>query len=199
MSNTVSIQIQFGVPNNQRVTAATIFYESFQDKFGRVFGDRRKATQLLSRIIREDRILVALNDGQVVGFAGLHYQGKNFLECKFTEVARIYGLTAVRVMIYFLIAVLNELQPNQLHLEVLAVREHHRSKGIGTILLRSTIDFAQHKGFSQIQLEVVNTNPLAAKLYERIGFKKVKDRKIPYPFNILTGFNTITEMHYNLK
>ena len=199
MSNTVSIQIQFGVPNNQRVTAATIFYESFQDKFGRVFGDRRKATQLLSRIIREDRILVALNDGQVVGFAGLHYQGKHFLERKFTEVARIYGLTAVRVMIYFLIAVLNELQPNQLHLEVLAVREHHRNKGIGTILLRSTIDFAQHKGFSQIQLEVVNTNPLAAKLYERIGFKKVKDRKIPYPFNILTGFNTITEMHYNLK
>jgi len=102
-------------------------------------------------------------------------------------------------MIYFLIAVLNELQPNQLHLEVLAVREHHRSKGIGTILLHSTIDFAQHKGFSQIQLEVVNTNPLAAKLYERIGFKKVKDRKIPYPINILTGFNTITEMHYNLK
>jgi len=73
MSNSVSIQIQLGVPNNQRVTAATIFYESFQDKFGRVFGDRRKATQLISRTIREDRILVALNDGQVVGFAGLHY------------------------------------------------------------------------------------------------------------------------------
>lgn len=78
MSNTVSIQIQSGVPEHQRITVAKIFYESFQDKFARLCGNPRKAIQLISQIIREDRILVALTDGHVVGFAGLHYHGKTF-------------------------------------------------------------------------------------------------------------------------
>ena len=196
MSNTVSIQIQSGIPEQQRITVATIFYESFQDKFARLFGDHRKAIQLISLIIREDRILSALIDGQVVGFAGLHYKGKHFLKFQITEIVRIYRLIALRVMLYFLITSFNVLNTNQLHLEVLAVNEHYRNHGIGTKLLHSTIAFAQQQGLSQIRLEVVNTNPKAKKLYERIGFQKVHDHKISCPFNLLTGFSTITDMHY---
>ena len=196
MSNTVSIQIQSGVPEQQRITVATIFYESFPDKFARLFGDPRKAIPLISQLIRENRILSALIDGQVVGFAGLHYHGKHFLKFHIAETVRIYRLTALRVILYFLITALNVHNTNQLHLEVLAVHEQYRNQGIGTQLVHSTIAFAQQQGFSLIRLEVVNTNPKAKKLYERIGFKQVQDHEITYPFNILTGFRTITDMHY---
>jgi ribosomal protein S18 acetylase RimI-like enzyme len=195
----MSIKIQKGVSKNQLIIVARIFYESFQDKFALIFGDPKKAIRLISKIVREDRILVAFNDGKVVGFAGLHFLGKKFMACKLTEVARIYGLATLRVLIYFLINLFTEIKLNQLHLEILAVTEKQRGKGIGTKLLLSTIDFARRKGFSEIKLEVVNTNPRANKFYEKMGFKKVKDRKIPYPFNILTGFSVITDMHYNLK
>ena len=199
MSNTVFIQIHLGVPQPQRTTVARIFYESFQDKFVRVFGGPGQANQFIARVIREDRILVAFIDGQAVGFAGLHYHGKNLLECQLAEIVRIYGMTAIRVMMYFLITLFNEPNPHQPHLEVLAVREKYRNQGIGTKLLRSTIAFVQQQGFSQISLDVVDTNPKAKKLYERMGFQKAKDRKIPYPSNILTGFSIITYMRYIIK
>lgn len=99
-------------------------------------------------------------------------------------------------MLYFLITSFTVLNTNQLHLEVLAVHEQYRNQGIGTTLLHATIAFAQQQGLSQIRLEVVNTNPKAKKLYERIGFQKVQDHKISYPFTIVTGFSTITDMHY---
>jgi ribosomal protein S18 acetylase RimI-like enzyme len=195
----VSLQIHSGVPRTQRKTVAKIFYESFQDKFARIFGDPRKATELIARIIREDRILVALIDGQAVGFAGLHYNGTNLMKFQLAEIVRIYGLSTIRVLLYFLITLLTEPKANQLHLEVLVVQEQYRNQGIGTKLLRSTIAFAEQQRFSQIRLEVVNTNPKAKKLYERMGFRKVKDHKIPYPFNILTGFSIITDMEYTIK
>jgi GNAT superfamily N-acetyltransferase len=141
----MSIQIQSGVLRNQRVTVAKIFCESFQDKFFLIFGDRKKAIRLISRVIREDRIPVAFKDGKAVGFAGLHYQGKNFITLKTTGVARIYGLATIRVLVYFLIMFFTELEPNQLHLEVLAVTKKQRNKGIGKQLLLSTIDFARTK------------------------------------------------------
>ena len=194
----MSIQIQPGITKNQRLAIAKIFYQSFKEKLTIIFGEPKKASKLIARLIHEDRILVAIKEGKPVGFVGLHYQGKNFLKFNLTKITKIYGLATIRVLIYFLITILDELQPNQLHLEVLAVAEEQRSKGIGTKLLKSTIDFAKLKKIPQIKLEVINTNPKAKKLYKKIGFKKTKDRKIPYPFHILTGFSTITEMQYKL-
>jgi RimJ/RimL family protein N-acetyltransferase len=51
----------------------------------------------------------------------------------------------------------------------LAVRKEYRGKGIGTELLRRTLDKCRGK-FDIIQLRVFTTNP-ARRLYERFGFE----------------------------
>ena len=191
------IHIQKGISSTHRIAIAKIFYESFKGKLGQIMGDSKKAIKLISRLIQEDRVLVALKGKRVVGFAGLDYQGKRFIKFNFTEIAKIYGLATIRVLVFFLINLFDKNLPNQLHLEVLALAEKQRSLGTGTQLLLSTIDFAKQKGFKRIRLEVKNTNPKAKKLYKNIGFKVTKDQKIPYPFNIFTGFSILTEMHYN--
>ena len=192
------IDIQRGISSNHRIPIAKIFFESFEGILGQIMGNSRKATKLISKLIREERILAALNGTRVVGFAGLNYQGKRFMKFNFTEIARVYGLATIRVLLFFLIDLFDKNLPHQLHLEVLAVEKSQRSQGTGTKLLLSTIDFARKKGFKQIRLQVKNTNPKAKKLYENIGFKTANDRKIPCPFNIFTGFSIITEMHYNI-
>ena len=194
----MTVQIQFGVPKNQRRKIAKIYYEAFKDKLGRIFSNKQKAETLISRSLRDDRILVACKDGVAVGFAGLQYQGKKFVDPSLTQVARIYGLETIRGMLFFFFSMFNKPKPNQLYLEMLAVSEDQRNKGIGTKLIQSTINHARSKKIPQIKLEVVDTNPKAKKLYERIGFEKAKDHKIPYPFNTLIGFRIITEMHYNI-
>ena len=76
----MSIHIQKGVSESQRIGIAKIFYESFQEKFGQIFGDSKKAIKLISALLQEDRILAAIKDEQVAGFVGLDYQEKKFMK-----------------------------------------------------------------------------------------------------------------------
>ena len=93
---------------------------------------------------------------------------------------------------------MNKPKSYQLHLESLAVTKKEQGKGIGTKLLNATINYAKENSFSQIKLEVVQTNPKAKKLYQKLGFKTSKITKIPYPFSYIIGFNDFEEMHLNL-
>ena len=43
-------------------------------------------------------------------------------------------------------------------------------KGIGTAMLRTTIDMAKTRALEQIELDVVSTNEAAIRLYRRMGF-----------------------------
>lgn len=55
----------------------------------------------------------------------------------------------------------------------MAVKESCRNKGIGTLLLKELIALACGKGFKNLSLSVDMKNP-SVRLYERFGFKKVK-------------------------
>jgi ribosomal protein S18 acetylase RimI-like enzyme len=68
-----------------------------------------------------------------------------------------------------------------------------RGKGIGTRLLESVFDFARTEGFSSVRLDVVDTNPGARRLYERMGFVPVKTGHYPYLRRVM-GFSAGTTM-----
>ena len=195
----MNLEIKFGAPKNQRARVAKIFYKSFEDTFSKFFGTQNKAITFISTCLRDDRTLVAFKDDVAVGFAGLEYSGKSFIDASLHQTVRIYGLEAVRIVLFGVIFWLfNRTKKYELHLDSLAISANERNKGIGSKLLQSTIDHAQSKGFSQIKLEVIETNQNAIRLYERIGFKESKVQKIPYPFSKLLGFESVTEMIYML-
>ena len=195
----MSLQIRLGVPKNQRRRVAQIFYETFQDKLKRIFGNKQKFESLIASSLRDDRILVAIIDEVVVGFAGLHYHKKTYSDPSFSQIVKIFGLTTIRALLFLIVSSFNKPKPHQLHLDTLAVSTEEQGKGIGTRLLQSTIDLARTQNISQIKLEVIQTNQKAKKLYEKIGFKTAKVTNIPYPFSYLIGFRSFDEMHYNLQ
>ena len=153
---------------------------------------------MIASSIQNDRILVALKDNVVVGFAGLQYSNKSYSDPSLNQIIRIYGLETIRVFLFLIIEFFNKPKAHQLHLDTLAVSDQEQNKGIGTKLIQSTIKLAKTKKFSQIKLEVIGTNKKAKSLYEKIGFKTVKITKIPYPLSYLIGFRSFNEMHYNL-
>ena len=191
-------KIQLGVPKNQRIRVAKIFCETFQDKIKLIFGNNKKAQLLIASSIQDDRILVALKDNVIVGFAGLQYSNKSYSDPSLNQIIRIYGLETIRIFLFLIIEFFNKPKSHQLHLDTLAVSDQEQNKGIGTKLIQSTIKLAKTKKFSQIKLEVIGTNQKAKSLYEKIGFKTVKITKIPYPLSCLIGFRSVNEMHYNL-
>ncbi|HPN65224.1 MAG TPA: GNAT family N-acetyltransferase, partial [Candidatus Goldiibacteriota bacterium] len=57
-----------------------------------------------------------------------------------------------------------------------AVRKEFRNRGIGTLLLKELTALAHIKGYYALSLSTDMKNP-SVRLYERMGFKKIKQNK----------------------
>lgn len=62
----------------------------------------------------------------------------------------------------------------------IAVRPEHRRQGHGQRLLEALLQTAMQKGCTIAMLEVSKNNSAAIHLYERVGFKRVHERKAYY-------------------
>ncbi len=56
---------------------------------------------------------------------------------------------------------------------VIAVLPEHRSRGVGSMLLRALMEVARSQGFDALSLSVQQDNRSAIRLYERCGFVKL--------------------------
>ena len=67
-----------------------------------------------------------------------------------------------------------------------------RSQGIGRKLVEEALDFCRDAGYSSVFLWTVNTLPIAAKLYQSMGFRKAEELT-----HEMWG-STVTEVKYEL-
>ncbi|HII85298.1 TPA: hypothetical protein HA273_01675, partial [Candidatus Bathyarchaeota archaeon] len=66
----MSVEICFGVPTDQRTRTAKIAFEAFGDFINNLLGSKSEIVTLVAAYLRDDRMLVALKGGVVVGCAG---------------------------------------------------------------------------------------------------------------------------------
>ncbi|XP_018521745.1 probable N-acetyltransferase camello [Lates calcarifer] len=73
----------------------------------------------------------------------------------------------------------NENVPDCLELKRMSVRRSHRGMGIAKALCRTVVDFTRDKGYASVVLftSVVQTD--AQKLYEHMGYKKIREFVVP--------------------
>ena len=75
------------------------------------------------------------------------------------------------------------LMPDEAHIVTIAVRESHRGRGIGELLLIAAIELAALDDREVVTLEVRASNQAAQALYEKYGFKRVGVRHRYYSDN----------------
>jgi len=75
------------------------------------------------------------------------------------------------------------LMPDEAHIVTIAVRESHRGRGIGELLLIAAIALATLNDREAVTLEVRASNQAAQALYEKYGFRKVGVRHRYYSDN----------------
>jgi len=185
-------EITFGVHKNQRVRVAEIIYDAFENKFENVFGSE-KGISLISKHLRNDRTVTAVSKGAIIGVGGLKFEGKEFFDVSFWQLLRELKFGIFRVLFFGWIFY-NKVEEKELLIDVLPVARDMRGKGIGSKLVAFIIDFAYSRGYEQVKLFVTDTNEKAKILYERMGFREVKNHKIPFPWSKILGFNKISEM-----
>ncbi|XP_036373029.1 probable N-acetyltransferase camello [Megalops cyprinoides] len=82
-------------------------------------------------------------------------------------------------------------QPECMELKRMSVRRSHRGLGIGKALCRTVADFTQERGYPAVVLftSVVQTD--AQKLYEHMGYSKMRQFVIPSLEGRVTNFSII--------
>lgn len=192
-----SIHIQWGLKNEYRPKIADILYNSFSEKFPHILGPTEKGTLVIAKALRNDRVVLAMNGDVVAGLASMKYDGKEYLDLGFWFLIKEYKHKALKVIFNGMILE-SKIHDDELCLDTLAVAEDMRGLGIGTHLVNEVIGYAREIGKVRVKLWVVDTNPLAKKLYERIGFKEGSFQKIPFPWSRIFAFSGASELTYEL-
>jgi len=153
--------------------AISVFVEGFYNKFSRICKDKAKFHKIFKYSFDFNMTYAYLLDGESIGFMGLADCNKRPIKVNKEIYMEETGGIAARAS-YKALSVnfekLNVFDPKEIFIDFIATDPAHRSKGVGTKLIKYVHDTL---GCKHIGLEVFSKNPRAQMLYERIGFKVV--------------------------
>lgn len=176
---------------------ALLYVEAFGAKLRWAFG---RYAEVMPALVQEllvydqmrlSETLVAEIDGQVAGMAVLRRDPKHRPSWR-----RIWQLVRGHVKgwrvlptAFIMTAMCSNLcTPTRSYLESLAVGSRFRGQGVGTLLLERCFEESRLAGKKEISLHVVDTNPRARALYQRLGFRTVRVERFGWLAERWMGF-----------
>jgi ribosomal protein S18 acetylase RimI-like enzyme len=184
--------IQVGLPDRLRADAVQLYTEAFRRKANFLFGSRAHTSAVLQSDLAADQVLIAVQEDRLVGLAGIQH-GRPFVDLHFKTYVRVFGWFTAVWRYVLLIGFHRAARPGELVMNGIAVDAKARGQGVGTKLLHGVIEFAQEHGYQTVRLDVVDTNPRARQLYERLGFVATKTQRHPQAQRVM-GFSASTTM-----
>uniref|UniRef100_A0A3P9HD55 Si:ch211-195e19.1 n=1 Tax=Oryzias latipes TaxID=8090 RepID=A0A3P9HD55_ORYLA len=91
-----------------------------------------------------------------------------------------------------------ESTPGCLELKRMSVRRSHRGRGIAKALCRTVEDFTRDRGYAAVVLHTSMVATDAQKLYEHMGFKRIREFVLPDFFGKIINF-TLIEFRLDLQ
>jgi ribosomal protein S18 acetylase RimI-like enzyme len=191
--------IEHGLPVALRSQAAALFEGAFGDKMRLAIRDGQQRMAIMERLIIADHVVIARDEDRLLGMAGLSSLGPPFegglmgqswdprpLRDVLGWVGATWATLSLRLADHHPAA-------DELYIDGLAVAPATRGQGIGSRLLAEIAATARHGGLRFVRLEVVDTNPRAQALYERLGYTVTRVESLR-PVQRWTGFGAVISM-----
>lgn len=174
------IVIEHGLPDALRDQAVEIFEDAFGSKMRMAVPDADKRIAFLRRAFVAEHCLIARRGDALLGMAGLSTKGAPYAggllgsSWDFRPYRRLLGWLGAMWAVWG--NRLSDHRPgaDEVYVDGIAVSAHARGLGIGTRLLDETTAVARANGKAFVRLDVIDTNPRAQALYERVGYKVTK-------------------------
>ena len=192
------ITIHKGFTDELRSSAAELYDAAFGAKLAIAMPNPNSRMAVLKAGFNPEFSFVAIRDGEIVGIAGFKTgQGALTNGISFRVLKDEIGIWgAIRAVLVLALFERNQVA-GQLLMDGIGVSPKMRGSGIGTTLLHSLIEYAKKEGYRSVRLDVIDTNPSARRLYERVGFVPVKTEEVAY-LKWLLRFRAVTQMEYAL-
>jgi GNAT superfamily N-acetyltransferase len=185
--------IQVGIPEPLRHDAAALYMEAFRQKLTPILGNEMQGHTLLAKGLMLEYGIAALVNNRLVGLAGLHAGQHQFATIRPFDLIQTFGWWSGVNRIALGILLERSAGQEELVLDGIAVDREWRGIGVGTALLEAVVAYARHHHYRTVRLEVVDSNPAAKRLYQRLGFMTMHTRRTGWMTRRL-GFSAVTTM-----
>ncbi|MCK8483468.1 GNAT family N-acetyltransferase [Aliiroseovarius sp. S2029] len=181
------------LPRGLEADAAALYWEAFGGKLGKLLGPDNKGRRFFAKTVNPKAVIAATdNAGQLLGIAAHKAGTKGFSTATTADLFRHYGVGAIWRLIP--LAMLERDAPKgTLQMDGICVAETARGQGVGSALFDALFEYARSNGFTHVTLDVIDTNPRAKALYERLGFTATGEETTG-PLKPLLGFSSATKM-----
>ncbi len=194
------MKIQLGFEEKDRSLVARLYAEAFQRKFVDLIGEEEVVAQLLEKGLNPNYGLICYDQGQVVGLAGFHVRKKSFVNLRLSHFVEQFGfLKGIwKGLLSGIIFYRKPAPKRDLLMNGIAVDENFRGKGIGKQLFDALFSWAKSHDYEAIHLDVIDENPRAKKLYQKLNFVEISHEKFPPFIERLIGASGLTHMRKSL-
>ena len=184
--NDDDIVIEHGLPEDLRGQAAEIFEEAFGDKMRMAVRDKEKRMEFLRRSYVATNGIIARREDTLLGMAGLSSRGAPYSggllgdSWDIRPHRDLLGWLGAMWAVWGTRMADHRPKADEIYVDGIAVSPDARGLGIGTRLLHETTAIARTHGKPFVRLDVIDTNPRAQALYERVGYKVTKVQSFRY-------------------
>ncbi|NIY78780.1 GNAT family N-acetyltransferase [Celeribacter sp. HF31] len=186
--------VEQGVKPQHRAQAAQGYWRAFSRKLRYPLGPEKKAVAFLERVMDPSHAMSAVSkDGAFLGMAGFKSPQGALVGGDMRDMARVYGWIGGSVRGALLHVLERTCDGDTLLMDGIFVEPEARGQGVGTALLNAIEVYCARQGLRQIRLDVIDTNPRARALYERLGFAERSVLSLG-PLRSVFGFSSATEM-----
>jgi ribosomal protein S18 acetylase RimI-like enzyme len=173
------MKINLGIPVANRAEAAALYWDAFGEKLGLVLGPKHHALKFITSVLRADHGICAIDDaGYLLGVVGFKTSNGALVNGSFKDLRNAYGWVGAAVRFALLASLEHEIENARFVMDGLFVAPDARNQGVGTALLVAISAEAKRRGYAQVRLDVIDTNPRAKALYLKEGFKELRTTKL---------------------
>lgn len=194
-----NIACVMGVPERFHDSAVALYDDAFASKLGAAVRNAEHRRSLFRAGFALEYGIAAIVDDQLAGIAGFQTaEGSLTGGISYRDLIRRLGFfKGNRAALIFSLYERHP-EPGELVMDGIAVDPEARGKGVGSTLLNEIRRYAKQYNYERIRLDVVDTNPRAKKLYERIGFRVTRTEQFPLLGRLL-GFSGVSTMELSVN
>mgnify|MGYP000276878158 CR=1 FL=1 len=186
--------ISEGFTDNERRQVARMYWAAFGQKLGRVMGPQDRAERFVEDALDPTHAISArAQDGTLLGVAGFKSFDSALVGGTWRDLSRHYGWLGSAWRIGFLAMLERDTDNDRFLMDGIFVSEAARGMGVGTALLHAVCAEAKIRGYDEVRLDVIDSNPRARALYERQGFVAGEVHRLG-PLRHIFGFGAATTM-----
>lgn len=186
--------IRAGFDAADRAQVAALYWQAFGQKLGRVMGPQARALSFITRVLRADHAISAYDsNGALLGVVGFKTHKGALVGGEMRDMTQVYGWFGAWWRIAMLTLLERDTENARFLMDGIFVADGARGQGVGTALLDAICDEARRRGYGEVRLDVIDSNPRAKALYARQGFAAVGTQSLG-PLRLVFGFRSATTM-----